>query len=141
MRKFAALFFLMVVLSCDKDSNVNDNNPYLPNYPVNVQLNLNLPEYNGLNYVSNPVYVNLAGSGIRGLIVMKTGEGMYNAFDRACPNQALSDCSTMTISGINALCPCDEKEYSLYSGQAAGVQYPMKKYRVELMGNYLRIFN
>jgi hypothetical protein len=46
----------------------------------------------------------------------------------------------MTIKGINAVCPCDSKEYNLFTGQG-GLQYPLKQYRVEVIGNILRIFN
>lgn len=139
-------FFFLIIstflfISCNKDENVNNNNPYLPNYPVNLQINTSLPAYNDLNYVSNPVYINIAGAGIRGIIAMKTGEGLYTAFDAACPNQSLSDCSTMTINGINAVCPCDDKEYSLFTGLAAGAQYPMKQYRVSFNAGILNIYN
>lgn len=137
-------FFLIITtllfISCSKDDNKN-NNPYLPNYPVNLQIDRNLPSYSNLNYVSNPVYVNIAGAGIRGIIVMKIGEGQYNAFDAACPNQSLSSCSTMTISGINAVCACDNKQYSLFTGLASGAQYPMKQYRVSVNGSILSIYN
>jgi hypothetical protein len=38
----------------------------------------------------------------------------------------------MTINGINAVCGCDSKEYSLFTGQAqGGAQYPLKQYRVQ----------
>ncbi|MEW5674764.1 hypothetical protein ABGT15_00435 [Flavobacterium enshiense] len=142
MKKIFFLIAAVLLLSCDKDNDNNNNNPYLPNYPVNVQLNKSLPEYDNLNYVANPVYVNIAGVGIRGLIVMKTGEGSYAAFDRACPNQNLSSCSTMTINGINAKCPCDDKEYSLFTGlPTTQAQYPMKQYRAQLNGNYVIVTN
>jgi nitrite reductase/ring-hydroxylating ferredoxin subunit len=59
----------------------------------------------------------------------------------ACPNQELSSCSTMTIDGINVVCPCDEAEYSLFSGQSPGKQYPLKQYRVEVNGNSLLVYN
>lgn len=138
-------FFLIIstllLLSCNKDDNTNNNNPYLPNYPVNLQIDTNLPAYDDLKYVSNPVYINIAGAGIRGIIVMKVGEGLYNAFDAACPNQALSGCSTMTINGINAVCPCDEKQYSLFTGLASGAQYPMKQYRTSFNGTVVSITN
>jgi nitrite reductase/ring-hydroxylating ferredoxin subunit len=64
----------------------------------------------------------------------------YNAFDAACPNQVISSCSTMTLKGINVLCPCDGNEYSLFTGQG-GSEYPLKQYRVEVNGNVLRIYN
>jgi nitrite reductase/ring-hydroxylating ferredoxin subunit len=139
-------FFLLIAtilfISCNKDETVNNNNPFLPNYPVNIQVDMNLPAYSDLNFVSNPVYVNIAGAGIRGIIVMKAGEGLYYAYDAACPNQPLTNCSTMTILGINAVCPCDEKEYSLYlGGQSAGMTYPMKQYRATQNGSIIHITN
>jgi nitrite reductase/ring-hydroxylating ferredoxin subunit len=47
----------------------------------------------------------------------------------------------MTIKGINAICACDNAEYSLFSGQSAGKQYPLKQYRVEVNGNMLHVYN
>jgi nitrite reductase/ring-hydroxylating ferredoxin subunit len=43
-----------------------------------------------------------------------------NAFEAACPNQALSACSTMTLKGINVVCSCDNNEYSLFTGLSQG---------------------
>jgi hypothetical protein len=48
----------------------------------------------------------------------------------------------MTLNGINVICPCDNVSYSLFSGQAQGMQYPMKQYRVEQLDNFnLRVYN
>jgi nitrite reductase/ring-hydroxylating ferredoxin subunit len=147
MKKY---FFLLIafpmLFGCSTNS-PNNNNPYLPNYAVNLEINLNLPQYSDLKFVSNAVYIPNQGS-IRGIIVFNSGSG-YNAFDAACPNQALSDCSTMTFKKIddqridrtNVVCPCDNAEYSLFSGQSAGKQYPLKQYRVQVNGNVLRVYN
>lgn len=138
---FFLILSTLLFIGCSKDDNTSNNNPYLPNYPVNLQIDTNLPAYDDLKFVSNPVYINIAGAGVRGIIVMKVGEGLYNAFDAACPNQALSSCSTMTINGINAVCPCDEKQYSLFNGLASGAQYPMKQYRTSFNGTVVSIYN
>jgi nitrite reductase/ring-hydroxylating ferredoxin subunit len=98
---------------------------------------MNLPAYSNLQYPSSAIYY--PGVGAKGIFVFNTGSG-YNAFDAACPNQTLSSCSTMTIKGINVVCPCDSKEYSLFTGQG-GLQYPLKQYRVEVNGNVLRVYN
>lgn len=129
----ASLFFL----GCSNNENSNKN-PYLPNYSFSVDLNLNLPAYSNLKYVSNPIYY--SGVGVSGIIVMCTGNGNYNAFDAACPNQQAGSCAAMTISGINAVCSCDKKEYNLFTGQG-GMQYPLKQYRVEVNGDIIRIYN
>jgi nitrite reductase/ring-hydroxylating ferredoxin subunit len=139
MRNFflAPLIILLLFESCT-NSPVN-NNPYLPNYAVNVTINMNLPQYSDLKFVSNGVYI--PNQGVRGIIVFNTSGTTYNAFDAACPNQALDVCSTMTIKGINAFCACDNSEYSLFTGQSKGVEYPLKQYRVEVNGSTLRVFN
>lgn len=134
-----SILLLFMLTNCSSDNNINTKNPYLPDYSVNLVLNLNLPAYVNLQYPSNAVYVNQAGAGIRGIIVFNAGS-YYKAFDAACPNQALSNCSTMTINGIKAKCPCDDKEYSLFTG-LGDAEYPMKEYRVEATGNQLRIYN
>lgn len=143
MKKSIIFFILLgVSLGCSKDDRVNNNNPYLPNYPVDITLNLNLPQYNQLLYDTNVVYVNNGLAGIRGIFVFNAGGGNYVAFDAACPNQPLSNCSTMTINGIKALCSCDDTEYSFFTGQAPGKEYPMKQYRVQVVNSRtLKVYN
>lgn len=140
MKQYLILFLIPLFLGCDKDE-IQNNNPYLPSYSVNLNINMSLPQYSNLLSPANAVYVNAAGQGIRGIIIFNTGSG-YVAYDAACPNQALSSCSTMYINGIDAVCPCDDARYSLFSGQGQGVQYPMMRYRVEQVGEVsLRVFN
>ncbi|CAM4329919.1 Rieske (2Fe-2S) protein [Flavobacterium terrigena] len=143
MKRFFYLVVLfLATLSCEKDKETSNNNPYLPNYSFEVNLNMSFPQYATLQYPSNAVYVNSAGAGIRGLIVFNAGSGNYLAYDAACPNQALSDCSTMTINSINAKCPCDDAEYSLYTGLSAGKKYPMKAYRVQMVdATTIKVYN
>ena len=140
MKKYILFTFLLVFMGCDKD-NFSNNNHYLPNYSFAYNINMSLPQYSSLQFPSNAVYVNAGNTGIRGVFVFNTGGG-YVAFDAACPNQALTSCSTMTLNGINVICPCDNVSYSLFSGQAQGMQYPMKQYRVEQLDNFnLRVYN
>jgi nitrite reductase/ring-hydroxylating ferredoxin subunit len=140
MKKYLLFAFVVVFMGCDKD-NFSNNNPYLPNYSFAYNINMSLPQYSNLQFPSNAVYVNAGNTGIRGVFVFNNGSG-YVAFDAACPNQALSNCSTMTLDGINVICPCDNVSYSLFSGQAQGMQYPMKQYRVEQLDNFnLRVYN
>ncbi|MEY2922528.1 MAG: hypothetical protein RLZZ236_417 [Bacteroidota bacterium] len=137
MKKTVGFFsFLMILFSCSDSGPVN-NNPYIQNISFTVDINMNLPLYSNLLYTSNAVYY--PGKGIKGLIIFNTGSG-YNAFDAACPNQTQTTCSTMAINGIEAVCPCDNKTYNLFSGQGS-LQYPLKQYRVQQNGNVLRVYN
>lgn len=137
------LAFFPFIFGCDAGS-INYNNPNIPNYPVNLQVNLNLPQYSNLQF---PGYnIKDYSQGARGIVIFNTGSG-FNAFDLACPNQAFNICtsplSISSSSAIEAKCNCDSTEnpYSLYSGQSAGQNYPLKPYRVEVSGSNLIITN
>ncbi|MEN2399589.1 hypothetical protein GKZ90_0007365 [Flavobacterium sp. MC2016-06] len=131
------IVFISVLFSCSDSGNSNKN-PYIPNYAINAYLETNLPLYSNLKFISNPVFI--PNYGAKGLIVMKTGEGTYNAFDAACPNQAIASCNAMTIDGINAVCSCDKTSYNLFTG-LGGKEYPLKQYRTEVNGTVIHIYN
>ena len=150
MKKYAVLFLMIYLLFACSDSGIRSNNPYLPNYSVLIDLNLNLAEYSNLKFVSNAVIIP-TNVGVRGIVVFNSGFS-YSAFDLACPNQVLSSCSTMNFKKLDPsdplkidkttiVCPCDNAEYSLFSGQSAGKEYPLKQYRVQINGDVLRVYN
>lgn len=130
------LCFLIFLNSCS--NNTNNNNPYLPNYNFSVEFNLSLPAYSSLKYPSNVIYS--ASQGVHGIFVFNTGSG-YVSFDAACPNQSATSCAAMTIKGVNAICSCDKKEYSFFTGQSSAGGYPMKSYRVDVQGDVIRVYN
>ena len=141
MKKILILLaFIPFLFACDSGS-FNNNNPNIPNFQVNLQLNLSLPQYSNLQFASNHVVEYGFGSGARGIVIFNAGNN-YLAFDLACPNQPFATCtSPMTITGIEAKCDCDNTTYNLFSGQSPGQQYPMKQYRVELNGGNLIVYN
>lgn len=134
------LFFIFIGLSSCSDTGFNNKNPYLPNYNFSFEINTNLPSYSNLQFAGNYVKIYPANGPSKGVIVFNTGSS-YNAFDGGCPNQDLSSCSTLGVSGISAICPCDEASYNLYTGQASGQKYPLKPYRVEASGGNIRVYN
>ncbi len=137
MKKFWLLIvFVSVLISCS-DNGVSNKNPNIPSYPVNLTVDMNLPAYSNLKFPSNAVIV--PNYGAKGIIIFNTGSG-YNAFDAACPNQAVTSCIAMTINGINAICSCDKTEYSLFTG-LGGKEYPLKQYRVEVSGSVIHVYN
>ena len=137
MKKFWFLIaFVSILFSCS-DNGVSNKNPNIPNYSVNLSVDMNLPAYSNLKFVSNGVII--PNYGAKGIIIFNAGSG-YNAFDAACPNQAITSCIAMTINGINAVCSCDKSEYSLFTG-LGGKEYPLKQYRVEVNGDVVRVYN
>ena len=99
-----------------------------------------MPQYNDLNFISNPIYISGQGNG--GLIVTNTGTG-FVALDAADPNHMLNTCSILTISGLEGICGCvDANKYSLFTGQPLenpDLRCGLKAYRAELSGNILII--
>lgn len=129
------------ILGCD-EGNINYKNPNLPNFPVNLSINTNLPQYSNVRFASNHI-IDLS-QGVGGIVIFNTGSN-YMAYDLACPNQLWgAACSTrMSIDGVEAKCNCDTSEnpYLLFTGQSPGQPYTLKPYRVQISGEYLIITN
>lgn len=128
--------------ACSGNSDVDENCNFLLDLNVNVSLNLNLPQFSQLQFVSNPVYVPNYGNG--GIIVTNIGSG-FVAFDASDPNRSPTSCSILIIEGIHGKSGCaDENEYNLFNGlpvDNANLRCPLKAYRVEANGNTLLVFN
>lgn len=144
MKKIVALLSIIVLfISCSSD-NVRYKNPYIPDYGFSINIDANLPLYSGLLSAVNPILITNENVGANGIIVMKISDTDYRAWEANCPNQYLSACSRMVINGVNAKCPCDEIEYSLFNGVGIDGQgeYTMKPYRVDILGkNLIRVSN
>ncbi|NAS12651.1 Rieske (2Fe-2S) protein [Poritiphilus flavus] len=145
MRRISALILLVFLLACDNDN--ERRNPFLQEINFRFDLNLNLPLYSPLTNPGNAVYVNSQGVGTRGVFVMNTGFDIFRAFEASCPNHAPNSCSTMTIEGQNAICSCENFEYSLFTGQQldrpddGSRYYDMLEYRATLSGGSVVISN
>ena len=136
--KIKYLFFLGLIIGCVK--NIDDSRcNYLLDLDIYYEVNLNLPQYNELNFISNSVYIPNVGNG--GIIIVNSGTG-YLAWDAADPNHTNLPCSVLTISGLEATSSCAEQNtYSLITGQSIGVALTcsLKPYRVDSNGNILII--
>lgn len=140
MKHFIFLLLSLLLISCEDDG-PNHNNPYVPNYNFSFEVNTNLPLYSGLHHTGNSVYI--PNYGARGVYVFNAGS-YFTAFDAACPNQYPTDCSTLQKVGVNLKCPCDEVEYSFFTGLPMGevdVQYGLKTYRTQFTNGVIRVYN
>ena len=115
MKYIWGLLLLFLLLSCESDP--TNRNPYLQEVSFRFDLNLNLPLYNDLSNIGNPVYVGNNGVGTRGAYVMRTGLDTFFAFEASCPNHTPSSCSTLQLDGQNVTCSCEDFTYSLFTGQ------------------------
>lgn len=143
MKKLNLLLFCFLLISCNSDDNLNRNNPYLIDPLVNLQLDLSLPQYNPLNFPGNSIIIN--EQGIKGIVVYNVDNNQYVALELTDPNHAPSDCSRMTIEGIEATCTCtdDDNKYNIITGQhlLEPNLYPMQRYSAVKSGNSINITN
>lgn len=141
---FTSLCLLLIVCSCKKDDGgLKDNNPFLIDPIVSLNLNLNLPQYNPLKFPGNSIII--SQQGIKGIVIYNVNNDLYTAFDLSDPNHLPSGCSRMSIEGIVATCPCeeDDNEYDIVTGQHRTNQnaYPMQQYLARRTGDNLEISN
>jgi nitrite reductase/ring-hydroxylating ferredoxin subunit len=136
MRELLFLLVLVLFFSCEK----NDTEDLLPKVPVDVTIDLNLPQYVDLNTPSGWAYTIGGNDGLKGIWIQNTGAGNppYKAFERACPN---NDCSApMNFDGsLKLICSCDKSEYSIIDGspQTAGNTNFAREYRVIVINSSL----
>ncbi len=139
---FFNVLFSLFLFSCSKNNINNSNCNFLLNIGVNLNVNMSLPQFSQLQFVSNSVYVPNAGNG--GIIVTNSGTG-FLAWDASDPNHTPSSCSVLTITGLEGNCGCSEANiYSLITGQPlnnSSLRCGLKSYRVEVSGNNLFITN
>ncbi|HET8736123.1 MAG TPA: hypothetical protein VFM69_05970 [Pricia sp.] len=145
MIRILGFIFLLALLSCDKDRSTR--NPYLQEIGFRFDMSLNLPLYSPLTNVGNVVYIDNQGIGTRGVFVIQASIDQYRAFEASCPNHAPNDCSTMMFDGQVATCPCEDYEYSLFTGQLlnrpddGNRYYDMLEYRAMRSGKVVVISN
>ncbi len=125
---------------------MRSSNPYLPNNPVSIFIDLNLPAYDKLKFPNNSVIIE--NQGVMGVIIYNMGS-YYLAYDIACPNHPVDrNCSRMKLDkpgGVMLTCSCEQHalplEYSLLNGNSKtpGAQYPLVFYSVNQKGTTLSI--
>jgi len=137
MKKNIIILLLVSLFACNSS---DDGNTLLPNVPVNVTLNLNLPAYQDLLINNGSAFV--PGHGIKGIIVFRLSETNFFAWDAACPHISPSGCSTMVINGVKMVCNCDNTEFSILDGSPlSGTQFSARQYRAVKTGNTVTITN
>jgi hypothetical protein len=142
LRKAYLLSFLLVIFACTSDDG-RTNNPFLVDIGFQIDLNTNLPQFGNLNFDLN--FVTVPDTGLRGIIVYRISSTQYVAYELSDPNHSPNSCSRMSISGIEATCPCpdDQNKYNVITGQPiqGDGRYGLKAYRAERIGEVVRVTN
>jgi nitrite reductase/ring-hydroxylating ferredoxin subunit len=144
MKQTAIVLMLgLFILSCSSSDDNRNSNPNLFDPLVNLNLNLNLPEYNPLKFPGSSVFI--TSQGIKGIVIYNVNNEIYTASELTDPNHVPNDCSSMSIVGIIATCPCpnDNHEYDIVTGKHRTDEslYPMQQYRIERNGDNIFVSN
>ncbi len=143
IRKISLIFtILFIFISCSSNDEARVNNPNLVDVSFTLRIDLNLPEYNSLNFPGNSY--STYNFGINGVVVYNINNTQFTAFELSDPNHPLSTCSSLTVQGIIAKCDCDDgNSYNILTGElsSGSGQYTLKPYRISKSGNTLEVFN
>lgn len=137
--KFLFISLLLICISCSDDDQRNQN-PFINPIGFNYSVNLNLPQFNSLNFPGNSEVI--TNIGIKGVIIYNVNDTLFTAFELSDPNIAPSDCSALKINGIRAESNCgNDNAYDIITGQLieGEGEYPLFAYRITKNGTTLNI--
>ena len=108
LAKIISFVTLLLIIGCAKDINDSRCN-YLLDLDIYYEVNLNLPQYNDLNFISNSVYIPNVGNG--GIIIVNSGTG-YLAWDAADANLTMLDAYYFWIRSNLWLCRAKHLQFN-----------------------------
>ncbi len=134
---------LLTTISCDSDDS-RTSNPNLIPPSFNIEVNLDLPQFNSLKFPGNSEIITTQGVGVKGIVIYNVDNTQYTAFELSDPNIAVSSCSALEINGLNAESNCgNDNVYNIVTGQQTEGEggYPLLRYRINRQGNILFVSN
>ncbi len=134
-------FFLFISLffsGCEDDTENNN----IPLVEVNFTIAVNDPAYLNLQNIGGWVYVS---GGSRGIILYRSDNESFKAYDRHCTFNPSSTCALVSVdpNNITASDDCCGSSFLLTDGgvtRPPAVQ-PLKQYNTSFDGSILRVFN
>jgi hypothetical protein len=113
----------------------------IPDISVNIDIDINLAQYNDLNFIGGWVYLN---GGYNGMIVHRSTVDIIAAYDRQAPYLVSDHCQLDVDSGgVTCKDPCSGSKWILFDGQLVKgpATYPLKQYTTSFDGVRLSITN
>ena len=137
MKKIIILVVSMLLLS-----SCMDNNDYIQDVYVNIEIPVNQPEYSDLDAIGNSIFIT---GGVRGIIIYHSNVNDYRAFDRNCSFEPSTQCAYIdSINSTIASCNCCSSKFLMdQNGITANgpALLPLKEYYTSFSGGILKIKN
>jgi hypothetical protein len=140
MPRYLYILFIICTLSLSECRN-NSNEHTIPKVGVNIDIDVNLPQYNSLNFIGGWVYLK---GGYNGIIVHRSTVDVLAAYERQAPYLVEDACRVdVDSNGVTCTDPCSGSQWLLFDGQLVKgpAPYPLKQYRSEFDGVRLSIRN
>ena len=123
-------------------STCNTQDDYIQEVYVNINLDLNLPEYSDLQVSGNSFFIE---GGVEGIIIYHGIGSDYKVYDRNCSYEPSLSCSQIdSVDAGIAYCGCCTSAF-LLSNDASVLNspalLPLKKYYWTLSGSQMHISN
>ena len=123
-------------------SNCNTKDDYIQEIYVNINIDLNLPEYSDLQVSGNSIFIE---GGVEGIIIYHGVGNDYKVYDRNCSYEPSLSCSQIdSVDAGIAYCGCCSSAF-LLSNDASVLNspalLPLKKYYWTLSGSQMHISN
>ena len=123
-------------------STCNTKDDYIQEVYVNINIDLNLPEYSDLQVSGNSIFIE---GGVEGIIIYHGVGNDYKVYDRNCSYEPSLSCSQIdSVDAGIAYCGCCSSAF-LLSNEASVLNspalLPLKKYYWTLSGSQMHISN
>lgn len=138
-------FFLFCLISINLLlTSCKEKDPFpIPNVPVNIILNLDLPSYQTLNAPGGWTYIN---GGSRGLVIYRNFDE-FVALDRHSTYDSENDCAIVSVDSSNYFIlndSCSDSQYNLLDGTVVKgpAKWGLKRYNTSWDGAYtVQVYN
>ena len=133
-------FYILIALFFFSNCNTKDD--YIQEVYVNINIDLNLPEYSDLQVSGNSIFIE---GGVEGIIIYHGVGNDYKVYDRNCSYEPSLSCSQIdSVDAGIAYCGCCTSAF-LLSNDASVLNspalLPLKKYYWTLSGSQMHISN
>jgi nitrite reductase/ring-hydroxylating ferredoxin subunit len=147
---FITVLTLFWLISCKKNKN-----DVIPDVYVDFYINMSDPAFFSLTAGMNSMIITSstnnwgsrsAGYDNNGIIVYRSPLDEFNAYDRTCPHDFVTNelSIKVNIDGLNAICPQCSTTYALYgmgTPTSGPGRYPLKNYKTSFDGQTVHVWH